>query len=709
MSEFAHPLIDTQFGDCRLRGFADCPPRHTLTGAAGGMTLNSDTMIGLVCDPVEGDLVVRGRFRASGLELERTFARRADGALTERIRLLNPTALPVRLDRLDIGFVADLDAAAGWRLCAVPFRVQLDGSVHDYDAEALRAGTFRNAVYTDTTRPEPALVEDGVLRSEAWVWHDGRRGLLMAKYNAEAVELSVARPYVEDGCGRLLLGGAGFSLYGEPAAARRLEPGGACAFGETWYIPYAGGIEEGYAHYRALLDSLGHGLPGSYDPPLNWNVLYDVGWHHSNREALRRHYTLPALCAEAAKARDCGCELLYLDPGWETAEGLTHWDGERLGPVAEFARMCAAEGLALGFRTILRTYAEHWPAEWLVRHAPDAEPKPVKAWYGGDMWEPCLCNPTFRAEKLRRIAAIVRAGDVRFLMVDEMDWRGPCHAGNHGHPVPSSPMDHIDAVLELCAALRRQFPDLLIECHDPVWPWFACRYLPTYFGQGFAPDRPFQENWGFEYMWNCVNDLKTGRALALYYYNLGCNVPLYLHITMAADNDHAVFFWWAASTVRHLGVGGKYGHPTVAIQGELPSFDPERRFALYRDQVALYRRLKPYFTRGEFHGLGEHAHLHTLSGQAGGVLVVFNISEAEAAISVSVPTRLLRAANLPVQGADSEWHGDRVVVRAHLPAMAPRVVCIGVGRGTGSAIDDDGARAPDPDSDAATAESTSAH
>jgi hypothetical protein len=40
------------------------------------------------------------------------------------------------------------------------------------------------------------------------------------------------------------------------------------------------------------------------------------------------------------------------------------------------------------------------------------------------------------------------------------------------------------------------------------------------------------------------------------------------------------------------------------------SCDPDKRFAAYKKQLALYKRLKPYFVRGAFHGLSEHIHFH---------------------------------------------------------------------------------------------------
>ena len=334
-------------------------------------------------------------------------------------------------------------------------------------------------------------------------------------------------------------------------------------------------------------------------------------------------------------------------------------------------------GLQLGFRTIQRSYGVHWPTEFMVQHASGQAPQPV-AWGTTHFWEMCLNDRRFWKEKVARIVAIGRQG-MKFLMVDEMDWRGPCHNPAHDHPVPSTPLDHIRAVMELSREVRRQCPEMILETHDPVWPWFGSRYLPTYFQQGFGTRGAFDENWGFEYMWNCIADLKTGKALALYYYNLGCNIPLYLHITMAADNDNAVFFWWAASTVRHLGIGGKIGHPSVEFLGKPAPFDSEQRFALYQEQMRLYRQLKPYFVRGTFIGLAENIHLHTLPGKEGGVINLFNLTDAEKEFEFAVPRSILGASrDLTVTGVHAEWRSDSVLIRHKLPAMTPAVIKIGI-------------------------------
>ncbi|NQU10698.1 hypothetical protein HQ590_07910 [bacterium] len=654
-----------------LQEFAHQPYRCGVAGTAGPQQFRDDELADRAVEQRGGELVVTGRFAGAGLRLVQTF-RETAGALDEQITLVNDGAVSVHLDAVELGFVADLSRRADWRLCAIPFRVQLDGSVHDYSVDALRTGEFKNAVYSDTSRPEP-LDEQGRLRSEAWAWGTGERGLVIMKYNPDVIELSVACPHE----GTLRFGGAGFCLYGEPSPVRELAPGQSFAFGVTRYVPYHGGLAQAFYTYRAFLEQRGHGFPPDYNPPVNWNELYDVGWFHSNREELQQHYTRETLLREAAKAKAVGCELLYLDPGWEVEEGTTRWDEDRLGPVAELAATLRDQyGLGLGYRTILRSYSDHWPRAFLVKAA-DRELGPVLWNERVPIWELCLSNPICFAAKLDRLLAITEQG-VQFLMVDEMEWRRPCTDPAHGHPVPSTPFDHARAVLNLCQEVRRRCPGLVIECHDPVWPWFNSRYLPTYFGQGFGDRGCYQENWGFEYMWDCLNDLRTGKALALYYYNLACNIPLYLHITMAADNDQAVFFWWTASTVRHLGIGGMTGHPSINPK-DLPAHDPEKRFALYQREMKLYRQLKPYFVRGTFHGIAEHIHLHTLPGTPGGVINLFNLTDTEQEFEVTVPRELLGATGeLPVSGAAGvTWTADALALRHRLPPLSPAVITVG--------------------------------
>jgi hypothetical protein len=660
--------------------FADRGYQYALAGTRNGQAFADDGLVDRRTEQRDGETIITGRFAQAGLELTQQL-RKVNGMLEETLTLRNPGAQPMELHTLALGFLAALPSRADWRLVAIPFRVQLDGTVHDYTSQALIEGKFHNAVYSEPTRPEPPLTEEGILRSEAWAW--GLRddsGLVVIKYNNTDIELSVASPVQRDGEWLLRLGGAGFALYGEPSAARVLAPGATFTFGSTYYAPYSGGVAGAYRVYRDFIDSRGHGFPADYNPPINWNELYDVGWYHSDPDKLKQFYTREALLKEAQKARDVGCNLLYLDPGWEVTEGTTLWDAARLGPVGDFIRTLQQDyGLDLAYRTILRTYRDRWPHEYMVRRHPDREVGPLEYYpaVGPDGWEPCLPNAPFWEEKLRRILAISQHG-VRFMMFDEMDWRGPCYDATHTHEVPSTPIEHVRAYYALTREVRRHCPGLTIEAHDPVWPWATCIYVPTYFQQGFGEQGAYDENWGFEYMWDCLNDLRSGKALALYYYALGCNVPLYLHITMAADNDYAVFFWWTASTVRHLGIGGKDSNKTIEPGAGLPPYDHEGRFALYQAQMRTYNRLKPFFVRGVFHGIAENVHLHTLPGVPGGVVNVFNLSDAPQTIDFEVPLTMLGTAQpLPVTGAEAEWGADSVKLRLTLADMSPALIEIG--------------------------------
>ena len=604
--------------------FSDRPYIYSLSGSVGGGEDVTSEIRSPEYTYKEGSVVVNGRFAALPIELTQRFDL-SESCIKETISLHNDSEEVVELSDIGIGFSANLGGRRDWRLCAIPFKVQLDGSRHDYSTSQLIGGEYHNAVYSDSTRPEPDLIEEQRLRSEAWAWWSGDRGIAIIKYNNRDLEMSVAAPVIRNNENTLRFGGVGSSLYREPLSGHRLAPDESFTFGPTWYFSLEGSIDVAFECYRSFLDERGHRFPSDYNPPVNWNELYDIGWYHSDRESLVSSYTRTALLAEAEKAKECGCEMLYLDPGWEFAEGTTIWDEERLGSVSDFVTVLKNDyGLDLGMRTILRCYRDHWPDRYLVDR--EGFDKGAIKWADQNMWELCLCDDSFRAEKIERIHTIVNQG-VRFLMVDEMDWRGPCvDVENHSHRTATCAGDHASAVYDLCDELRARNPQLRIECHDPVWPWHTAIYVPSYYRHGFGGDGSYDENWGFEYMWDCINDLTSGKALALYYYNIACNIPLYLHITMASDNDSCLFFWWAASTIRHLGIGGMSGHPTVN-PGDLPAHDPEKRFAAYREQMSLYRRLKPYFVRGRFVGISETAHLHVLPEKEGGVLVLFNLSE----------------------------------------------------------------------------------
>ena len=108
----------------------------------------------------------------------------------------------------------------------------------------------------------------------------------------------------------------------------------------------------------------------------------------------------------------------------------------------------------------------------------------------------------------------------------------------------------------------------------------------------------YDENWGFELMWHPMEDIITGRARSLYYYNLGCNVPIYLHVDLRDDNEHCLVLWWYASTCRHLGIGGTHRNRAIANA--------------QKKAMAVYGELQQFYKRGDFYGLDEEIHIHVL-------------------------------------------------------------------------------------------------
>jgi len=543
-----------------------------------------------------------------------------------------------------------------YRLIAIPFRLQPDGKKHDYRLDDIYHGRYESSAFHNPARLVQEVVDIGRGRSEGWAWTDGENGLLIVKYNPEAIEFSMLDTERADGDVYLSFGGAAPSLYNEPIQARALAPGAEFPFGKTRYQFYEGLWREGAYLFREFMSGLGHGIPEDYDPPVHWNELYDIGWYHNNREALAEHYTIEALEREAEKARDVGCDLLYLDPGWEVCEGGTTWDEERLGDVGGFVRKIEEEyGLKVGFRTIGRSYCDDWPG--MYRRRSDGSTGYYAPYARKPFYEPCFCSQAYQEEKLKRIMKLADAG-MGFIMFDEFDWRGACHDPTHGHPIPTTPVMHARAVAELTCKVHEAHPEIAIEMHDPVWPW-GMRYLPVYYLHDEVGC--FDEAWAFEFMWNPLEDLLSGRALSLFYYNLAYSLPLYLHINMENDNEACLAFWWYASTVRHLGIGGKK--------------DNETRFAAYKRAMAEYRPLKDLYARGTFYGPDELTHVHVLPEEGRCVVNAFNLTDAPVSREVEIRLNDLGLLeNVRVEGAPHRIVGGKLVLQLEIPAFSPVVV-----------------------------------
>jgi hypothetical protein len=265
----------------------------------------------------------------------------------------------------------------------------------------------------------------------------------------------------------------------------------------------------------------------------------------------------------------------------------------------------------------------------------------------------CLGSKQYIDEAAKRMLALCADG-VAFLMFDGNWWNGGCASTRHGHPVPYRPEDHIRANLELARRIHAKFPGVYIEMHDMLAGGCPHRPTPVYYKYGLPGS--YDDNWGFELMWDPMSDLKEGRAVALYYYNLGCNVPVYLHIDLRKDNPGLAVLWWYASTCRHLGIGGTNHDPAV-VEAE-------------KAAMRWYRARERFYKRGEFYGLGEEIHVHALPAENGCVLNVFNLSNEEKTVEGSVALKEIGLDPKRSHSCSSAWsriENGTLRVRATLP------------------------------------------
>ena len=608
----------------------------------------------------------------ASLAMEHTFTLPGDepGVLLETLTLSNPTDQPLATAAFACGFGKLVRVGADWqpdladlRLAELPYRHHPEtGELRDFSVPELLAApgwfsTMRSPIYQRQTSP--------AYGAEGWAWYAGAHVLHVSKYNPDALEWSVLEPVPQDGATVLRWGGAARWKLGDPEGAARLAPGARFTFGQTRYRLMPGGWRAAWADFRQMMDGRGHRLPPNYNPPVHWNELYDNPyfwtvvadpWHLDRPERRAELYDRPHLQIEIDKALALGCECFYLDPGWDTDFGSTLWDAARLGPQAEFAAQLRAQhGLALALHTPLAPWTNHasYPLEARQR-GPDGQRR-------DDL---CVLSEQYQAVKAERLRTLCRDG-AYFLMFDGSWYEHPCYAPDHGHRVPSTRQEHVAAIQRLAQAVHAAYPQVTIEQHDPITGPGTPRYTPTYFLH--AQPGAFDELWGFEYMLNALDDLTTGRALALYDFNLAYNLPIYLHFDLRTDNAQAVGFWWFASTCRHLGFGGQHPDPAV--------------WAAHRQAMQTYLQYKPFFTQGVFGGPDELTHVHTLPDRAAAVVNCFNLSAAPATRTVELSLAELGLANgrPAIAGAD-DWQltGDTLTLTLSLPALGQRLVTLNV-------------------------------
>ncbi len=489
--------------------------------------------------------------------------------------------------------------------------------------------------------------------AEGWSLGDGRRGLLVLKHKAASIEFSVLKAERHRRARVLRFGGAG--LYrGDPEEACVLAPRSSFAFGTTRTVLFRGDWMEACRLFREAMDERGHVAPPGYRPKLFWNVLYNLGCELDKPP--KPAYTRAQLDEEAARAQAAGCETLYLDPRWDTVMGSTKWDTQRLGAMRRFVeRMRATYGLDVALHTMMNTHSESEYAG-LYRTTEGGE---INKW--DDMLAMPCTSTRWVDEKVKRLCTLAR-DRASWLMIDFTDFvpGTECHDPAHGHVVPSRRIDHANGLLRLYQGVKETYPDVVLEAHDRIRSGTQ-DWHPMHFQHGLPGS--FDELWGFELMWDCMDDLTSGRGETLYYYNLCYSIPMYLHINLDKDNEHLVLFWWYASVVRRLGIGG-----LTDTRSEY--------FRKLKAAVRTYKRLRRFYAHGVFWGIDPHAHVHVLTGR-GAVINLFNVGTRKKTMRRTLdlarvglePTKGLR-----VEGAEWSLKGTRLSVRASVPRMAPHLV-----------------------------------
>jgi hypothetical protein len=634
----------------------------------------------------EGGLSVllMGRLGALQVEQRLTMSAMWPDVLLERITIRNPTDAPLSTADFKCGFAKTLCTGETWvpdaadvRFCPVPYRRETNGQMQEFPLREIAEHGTTYAGWMEPAHPTP------IWGAEGWVWSKGGASLLLAKYNADSMEWSLMEPE-HRGAGTILrFGGAGQWKHGHPEAATHLDPGQAYTFGETCIQVVDGDWQQAYYAYRSYVERKGCRTPPDYNPPVHWNELYDNQYYfkacalcdeslkkyglarlfgpefaEQNKKLLDELYSLDLMQREAAKARELGCDVLYLDPGWDIGPNYQIWDAARLGPMDVFVNMLTTtyglKGVSLwcslaSVPPTLGDPAACPPAARVIRQ--DGTPDDIMV---------CLSSPAYLDTKEERLLEVCKNGAV-FLMFDSDQFSGPCYDKSHGHPVPSSREDHARALLELTRRVKSKYPHVLIEMHDFITGPSGIHYTPTYYG--YARPDSFTCLWGHEFMWNPIDDLLSRRAVSLYYYNLAYSIPFYLHINLKTDNENALVFWWFASTIRHLGVGG---------QGPEPVWEAQKK------AMRQYQALKQFYTQGVFYGLDEMIHAHTLPASGESVLNVFNLDEkpVQRTIKLRVSDIGLLPGSITIDGVPANEDDGQITLDLNVPARGQVLVKI---------------------------------
>ena len=578
-------------------------------------------------------LIIEGIFRDTKIKIEHVFELKKDSKwLKEYITLKNQGKKRVRLGLINLGFKkAFFRQYSGWvdnldeyRLTAIPTRRFIhygkDRKKKNFNAQDL---LFNAWVFRDDEMPG--------FCSEGWLWGNSEGGLLICKYNLTELEFSRFKRFASVLPGRgcedeyLIFGGASL-CQNNPELATTLDQGESYKFGISKYCVYEGDYKNGYYLYRSHLDEEGHTPPKNYNPPINWNELYNLGWANEQVGFFKSDnqfelYTLEDLYSEAEIAQDIGAECLYLDPGWNTYMGSEIWNEERFGPLKDFSKNIHDKyNLKLGLHLMMNFEGSNELEYFYLKN-----PKGVRVVSDPyiNLYSVCT-NERWVQEKSRRILELTKEG-VDFLMFDFTDIGNPledligCYSKDHDHEIPMNRQTHAQNIFRVIQNIKKKYPNILIEAHD--------RGVGNQLYYQHNLPHSFDENWGFECMWNPMQDLISHRAFQLYEYNLAYSIPLYLHINENSDNEKMLQFWWYSSVARHLGIGGLKNRDSVKVRA-------------LKNAILLYKKIKPILTRGTFYGIDPTIHIHVAEDNGNGVILGFNLTSRNKKVDIKIDTTL---------------------------------------------------------------------
>jgi hypothetical protein len=569
---------------------------------------------------------------ATGITIEQRFtADPKTSWVEEDISLTNTRSHPlVTSFRCGLVLPVRADTLKDYTFTAVPYRREPPGDRKQYADYSLdqilyerRRSKLRGDPQFDNTISRQAMhrvfTEDYL--SEGWAFTDKKSGFLVTKYNQTAREFSILDrvPLSGDQLG-LRWGGAG--AFDDAEGCYHLAPGATHYFGITRLTAFQGDFVQGYYAFRSEMESRGHRITDSYDPPSHWNELYDnkLWWTGAHTDPIlrKKFYSLPDIKQAAASAQEMGCEALYLDPGWDTPQSSKIWAEDRLGRLSDFLAMLKNDfgGLKLSLHTPLSSWTGPCasPTGPCVGEMDVIPGTAIVRDKGEATLFACGASAHYIEETVKRLKVLADAG-VCFFMFDGTVWMGECWNTDHGHSLPSTAAEHVEGTNAVANKVHETNPDVLVEMHDQLFGGTGYRYVPSYYRQGpYAPGiRGWNEIWAFELMWSPMDDLVGGHSIALYYFNLAYSIPAYIHIDLRQDNAQCLMLWWSISTCRHLGVGGT--HPDMAIRQK------------QKEVIATYHRLKPFFTTGLFYGIDEMTHVHIDRKKTGAVINTFNLEK----------------------------------------------------------------------------------